>query len=32
MAAAATTVSLHDTVTNHIICELEQGSFPWAQP
>ena len=32
MAAAATTVSLHDTVTNRIICELEQGCFPWAQP
>lgn len=32
MIAAAETVSLHDTVTNRIIRELEQGCFPWVQP
>ena len=32
MAAAADTVSLHDTVTNRIIRELEQGRLPWVQP
>lgn len=32
MAAAAETVSLHDTVTNRIIRELEQGRVPWVQP
>ena len=32
MTAATRTVSLHDTVTNRIIHELEQGCFPWAQP
>ena len=32
MTAAADTVSLHDTVTNRIIRELEQGRFPWVQP
>jgi antirestriction protein ArdC len=32
MAAAADTVSLHDTVTNRIIRELEQGRIPWVQP
>lgn len=32
MTAAATTVSLHDTVTNRIIRELEKGCFPWVQP
>ncbi|HPN07239.1 MAG TPA: ArdC family protein, partial [Hyphomonadaceae bacterium] len=32
MAAAAETVSLHDTVTNRIIRELEQGRIPWVQP
>src|SRR5690606_10542216 len=32
MTAATTTVSLHDTVTNRIINELEQGCFPWVQP
>jgi antirestriction protein ArdC len=32
MTAAAETVSLHDTVTNRIIRELEQGRFPWVQP
>ena len=32
MTAAAETVSLHDTVTNRIIRELEQGCFPWVQP
>ena len=32
MTAAAESVSLHDTVTNRIIRELEQGCFPWAQP
>ena len=32
MIAAAETVSLHDTVTNRIIRELEQGCCPWVQP
>jgi antirestriction protein ArdC len=32
MTAAAETVSLHDTVTNQIIRELEQGRIPWVQP
>lgn len=32
MTAATTTVSLHDTVTNRIVHELEQGCFPWVQP
>jgi antirestriction protein ArdC len=32
VTAAAETVSLHDTVTNRIIRELEQGRFPWVQP
>jgi antirestriction protein ArdC len=32
MTAAAETVSLHDTVTNRIIHELEQGRVPWVQP
>ncbi len=32
MIAAAETVSLHDTVTNRIIRELEQGCIPWVQP
>ena len=30
--AAADTVSLHDTVTNRIIRELEAGHIPWVQP
>jgi antirestriction protein ArdC len=32
MTAAGAAVSLHDTVTNRIILELEQGRFPWVQP
>jgi antirestriction protein ArdC len=32
MTAATNPVSLHDTVTNRIIHELEQGRFPWVQP
>ena len=32
MTAASTTMSLHDTVTNRIIRELEHGHFPWVQP
>jgi antirestriction protein ArdC len=32
MTAASTAVSLHDTVTNRIIQELEQGRFSWVQP
>lgn len=32
MTAAAGTVSLHDTVTNRIIRELEEGRVPWVQP
>ncbi|RYZ11533.1 MAG: DUF1738 domain-containing protein, partial [Myxococcaceae bacterium] len=32
MTAAIETVSLHDTVTNRIIRELEQGRVPWVQP
>ncbi|MDP3736443.1 MAG: zincin-like metallopeptidase domain-containing protein [Hyphomonadaceae bacterium] len=32
MTADANRVSLHDTVTNRIINELEQGRFPWVQP
>ncbi|RYG93597.1 MAG: DUF1738 domain-containing protein, partial [Alphaproteobacteria bacterium] len=32
MTAASTTASLHDTVTNRIIQELEAGRFPWVQP
>ncbi len=32
MAANATTMSLHDSVTARIISELEQGRVPWVQP
>jgi len=32
MAANATTMSLHDSVTARIINELEQGRVPWVQP
>lgn len=32
MTANANSVSLHDTVTNRIIEQLEQGRFPWVQP
>lgn len=32
MTTAGAAVSLHDTVTNRIILELEQGRFPWVQP
>ncbi|MGH6645195.1 MAG: ArdC-like ssDNA-binding domain-containing protein, partial [Bradyrhizobium sp.] len=32
MAAIANVQSLHDTVTNRIIDQLEQGCFPWVQP
>ncbi|MET0365059.1 MAG: zincin-like metallopeptidase domain-containing protein [Sphingobium sp.] len=32
MTAVAETVSLHDTVTNRIILELERGRVPWVQP
>ena len=32
MTAATEIVSLHDTVTDRIIRELEQGCFPWVQP
>jgi antirestriction protein ArdC len=32
MTANAKPMSLHDTVTDRIIQELEQGRFPWAQP
>lgn len=32
MAANANVQSLHDTVTNRIIQQLEQGRFPWVQP
>jgi antirestriction protein ArdC len=32
MAADTDAMSLHDTVTNRIIHELEQGRFPWVQP
>jgi antirestriction protein ArdC len=32
MAANATTLSLHDTVTARIITQLEQGRVPWVQP
>ncbi len=32
MTAASTIASLHDTVTNRIIKELEAGRFPWVQP
>ena len=32
MTANGETVSLHDTVTNRIIKELEQGRLPWVQP
>ncbi len=32
MTAASAIASLHDTVTNRIIRELEEGRFPWVQP
>ena len=32
MAANADVQSLHDTVTNCIIEQLERGCFPWVQP
>jgi antirestriction protein ArdC len=32
MTAISATVSLHDTVTNRIIQELELGRIPWVQP
>lgn len=32
MTAIANAMSLHDTVTNRIIEQLEQGRFPWVQP
>ena len=32
MTADSAIASLHDTVTNRIIRELEEGRFPWVQP
>ncbi|MDZ4759448.1 MAG: zincin-like metallopeptidase domain-containing protein [Alphaproteobacteria bacterium] len=32
MTGAASSLTLHDSVTNRIVHELEQGRFPWTQP